>query len=308
MKERCLPNVAESGTIGLSRLASTFHDLQHRSEEVATSLVDGGRSEAWAHEKPSAHAISPRIACSSCTILVQAKGVFRMRTARRSGYRGRWLRAIVIYSFVLLACWQAPRLEGGIQGNGRDQPQTRASIIVERGQLSVDLRQADLRTVLAQIGEQAGITIVMDAKEHRTITAEFTNVEMEAGIRRLLRGTSLSHTILYTREPAGAVAIKEVRVLGGGRGGEPLQPAVAKVDGNTNADNIVSHTALPLTQTPEDSPHPAEAERNDAAASFQEVFELAGRRAPQPASPAAEGEENAMARALQNVLQQQLQR
>ncbi len=228
-----------------------------------------------------------------------------MRAARRSGYRGRWLWGIVIYCFVLLACWQAPRLEGGIKGNERDYPQTRASITVERGQLSVHLRQADLQAVLAQIGEQAGITIVMDPKDHRTITAELTNVELEDGIRRLLRGASLSHTILYTREAGGAVAIKEVRVLGEESGGEPLEPAVAKANGNTKGDNVVSHTAPPLTQTPEDSPPPAGAEQNDAAASLQEVFELARRRAPQEASPAAEGKEDDVVGAFRNLLQQQ---
>ena len=210
-----------------------------------------------------------------------------------------------MYSFVLLACWPAPRLEGGTQESWRDHPQTRTRITVERGQLSVHLREADLQAVLAQIGEQAGITIVMDPKDHRTITAEFTNVELEAGIRRLLRGASLSHTILYTREPAGAVAIKEVRVFGEESGSEPRQPAIAKADGNTNGDNPISHGAPPLRQTPEDSPPPAGAERNDAAASFQEAFELARRRAPQAPSPAAEGEENEVVRAFRNVLQQQ---
>jgi hypothetical protein len=227
-----------------------------------------------------------------------------MKAARRSGYRGRWLWGIVMCSFALLACWPAPRLEGGTQESGRDHLQTRARIIVERGQLSVHLRQADLQAVLAQIGEQAGITIIMNPKDHRMISAEFTNVELEAGIRRLLRGASLSHTILYTREPAGTVAVKEVRVLGEESGGKPLQLAVSEAGGNTNGDKAVSHAAPPLMQTQEDSP-PAGAEGTDVAARFREAFELARREAPQAASPAADGKENDVVRAFQNLLQQQ---
>lgn len=226
-----------------------------------------------------------------------------MSAARRSGYRGRWLRELVIYSLALLACWAAPRLEGGTQGSGRDHPQTRVRITVERGRLSVDLRQADLQAVLAQIGEQAGITIVMNPKDRRTISAEFTNVELEAGIRRLLRGASLSHTIHYIREPAGVVVIKEVRVLREENGGEPLQLAVSEADGNTNGDNVVSHAVPPLMQTAEDSP-PAGAEGTDAAARFREAFELARQRAPQAAFPAAEGKESDVGSAFRNLLQQ----
>jgi hypothetical protein len=228
-----------------------------------------------------------------------------MRAARRRGYRGRWLWGIVIWSFALLACWPAARLEGETQESRRDNPQARARITVERGRLSVDLRQADLQAVLAQIGEQAGITIVMDPKGRRTISTEFTNVELEAGIRRLLRGASLSHTILYTREPAGTVVIKEVRVFGEGSGSEPLQPAVAKAEENTNGEDVISHAAPPLTQTPEDSPLPAGAEGSDAAASFLEAFELARRGEPQAASPATEGKESEVIGAFQNLLQQQ---
>jgi hypothetical protein len=226
-----------------------------------------------------------------------------MRVARRSGYRGRWFWGIVIYSFALLACWPAPRLEGGTQGGGRDHPQTRAGITVEKGRLSVDLRQADLQAVLTQIGEQAGITIVMDPKVHRTISAEFTKVELEAGIRRLLRGASLSHTILYTRELAGTVAIREVRVLGEESGGKPLQLAVSASGGNTNRDTAVSHAAPPLMQTQEDSP-PAGAEGTDVAARFREAFELARWRDPQAASPAAEEKEHDVVRAFRNLPQQ----
>jgi hypothetical protein len=228
-----------------------------------------------------------------------------MRATRQRGYRGMCLWGILLWCCALLTCWPAPSLEGGTQGGSRDDPQPQARIAVESGRLSVDLRQADLQTVLAQIGEQAGITIVMNPKSRRTISAEFTNVELEAGIRRLLRGASLSHTILYTRGPAGAVAVKEVRVFGEESGSEPRQPAVAKADGRANAENTVPHTAPRLTQTPEDSLPPPGAERNDVTASFQQAFELARRRAPQPASPAAEGEENEAVRAFRNLLQQQ---
>jgi hypothetical protein len=169
--------------------------------------------------------------------------------------------------------------------------------------LSVHLRQADLQAVIVQIGEQAGITIMMNPKDHRTISAGFTDVELEAGIRRLVRGASRSHTILYTREAAGTVAIKEVRVLGEESGGKPPQLAVSEAGGHTNGDNAVSHAALPLIQTQENSP-PAGAEGTDVAARFRQAFELARRRVPQAASPATEEKENDVVRAFQDLLQQ----
>jgi hypothetical protein len=255
--------------------------------------------------KASKYTIRHSYACGCCIILPQARGVSRMRAARRRRYCGKWLWGIAVYSAALLACWPVPILAGEAQGSRQDNAQTRARITVERGELSVDLRQADLQAVMAQIAEQAGITIIMDPKGRRTISTEFTNVELEAGIRRLLRGTSLSHTILYTREPAGTVAIKEVRVFGEGSGSEPLQPAVAKAEENTSGDDVISHAAPPLTQTPEDSPLAAGAEGSNAAASFLEAFELARRRAPQAASPTPEGKESEVIGAFRNLLQQQ---
>jgi len=227
-----------------------------------------------------------------------------MWAIRRHQYRGRWLWGIVIYCATLLACWPVPILEGGTQGSRRDDSQTRARITVEGGKLSVDLRRADLQAVMAQISEQAGITIVMDPKGRRTINAEFTGVELEAGIRRLLRGAALSHTILYTREPTGTVVIKEIRAFGEENGSEPLQPAVAKADGITHGDNVVSRVEPDLLHTPEHSPPPAGAEGSNVAASFQEAFELARRRAPQATSPTVEGEESEVVRAFRNLLHQ----
>jgi hypothetical protein len=226
-----------------------------------------------------------------------------MSAARRRRYRGKWLWASVVWSLVLLASWPSSGLEGGTRGNQHATSPTQARISVETGRLSVDLRQADLQTILTQIGEQAGISIVMDPKGRKTVSAEFTDVELEVGIRRLLRGASLSHTILYTQDPAGTLAIKEVRVFWDESGSKPRQPISASAAGNANGDDIVSHAAPPLTQTSADPPSRA-AEGGDAAASFKEALELAQRKAPQVTSPAAAGRESEVLRSFRNLLQQ----
>jgi hypothetical protein len=227
-----------------------------------------------------------------------------MRATCPSGSRRWWFWGIVIYAFGLLACWPVLKLEGGTQGGGRDHPLAGARITADKGRLSVELTQADLQAVLSQIGEQAGITIIMDPADHRKITAEFANVALDDGIRRLLRGASCSHTILYTRDAAGAIAIKEIRVFGEERGSEPGRPAIAEAGGDASADNALLHGWPSLRPTPNDFPHPPETVGNPVAAGFQEAFELARRSAAQPASHAEEGRENDMVHAFRKALQQ----
>jgi type II secretory pathway component GspD/PulD (secretin) len=95
------------------------------------------------------------------------------------------------------------------------------SLAVHAGQLSVDVREAPVDEVLALIGEQAGLRVHVDAAATRTVTAQFTDMALDQGLRRLLRAASLSHTLLYTRGPAGTVHLQEVRVFGEARGEAP---------------------------------------------------------------------------------------
>lgn len=79
------------------------------------------------------------------------------------------------------------------------------------GRLSVDIQEADIRDVLTQIGEQAGIAVQYNARAEKRISARLMDVELEKGLQRLLRLASLGYAILYVQRPGGDVAIREVR-------------------------------------------------------------------------------------------------
>jgi hypothetical protein len=100
--------------------------------------------------------------------------------------------------------------------------------VVQEGQLSVDVQAADLGEILAQIGQQAGIRISAGPSAGKRVSAQFADVELEEGLRRLLRLASLSHVFLYGPGPAGTVAITEVRVLGEGTAESTRPASVAK--------------------------------------------------------------------------------
>src|SRR5262245_58908719 len=91
----------------------------------------------------------------------------------------------------------------------------RLRVTVHDGQLSVDVHQADMSAVLAQIGAQAGVRIVWAQPTTRTVSAQFAGVELEAGLRHLLRLAALSYLMQYGPGPTGAPVVHEVRVYGG---------------------------------------------------------------------------------------------
>ena len=94
-------------------------------------------------------------------------------------------------------------------------------ITVHDGQLSVDVHQAEIGAVLAQIGAQAGVRIVLAPPAARQVSAQFSGVELDAGLRHLLRLAALSYLIRYGPGPTGAPVVQEVRVYGGeARAGE----------------------------------------------------------------------------------------
>ena len=62
----------------------------------------------------------------------------------------------------------------------------------------------------------------------KRVSARFAGVELEEGLRRLLRLASLSHIFLYANGPGGTVTISEVRVLGEGQDTTPRPATVAR--------------------------------------------------------------------------------
>ncbi len=80
--------------------------------------------------------------------------------------------------------------------------ETGIPVVVHDGQLSVDLREAQVREVLAAIGQQAGLRVHVDAAAHGTVSAQFKNIALDQGLRRLLRAASLSYTLSVCSGPS----------------------------------------------------------------------------------------------------------
>ena len=108
-------------------------------------------------------------------------------------------------------------LVGLLAGLGAGAPAPagmRLRVDAQHGQLSVDVHQADIGAVLAQIGAQAGVRIVLAPPAARAVSAQFSGVELDAGLRHLLQLAALSYLIRYSPGPTGAPVVHEVRVYG----------------------------------------------------------------------------------------------
>lgn len=205
---------------------------------------------------------------------------------------------------LLLLCWPVLGLESRTQEMQQDSSERRARVTVDRGQLSVDLNQADIRTVLAQIAGQAGVTVYIGRIEGRTISTQFTGVELTQGLQRLLRLAALNYMILYTRGPTGAVVMQEVRVFGEDQGGTAAAPLIAQRDVKDTAAVEATETdaaqrfAAALAQA---APSPSVAvEENEAARRFREALQRAGEQtSPQEESEAARRFREALEQAQQ---------
>jgi hypothetical protein len=107
----------------------------------------------------------------------------------------------------------------------------RLQVAVHQRRLSVDLWEADLGEVLAQIHQQAGISVnVSPGPEHR-VSVQFTDVALDQGLRRLLQLASRSYAMRYAPGPTGEVALREVQVFAAAPAGgqNPAGTAEAQV-------------------------------------------------------------------------------
>lgn len=147
--------------------------------------------------------------------------------------QGQWMITVAVTLLIPLLCgtggWSQEKVQRDAQP--RTANLTSMDVTVQQGRLSVDLQQADIREVLTQIGEQAGIAVRYHARSEKRISARLMDVELEKGLQRLLRLASLDYAILYVQRPGGDVAIREVRVFdleGGESLPQPSLPAVAE--------------------------------------------------------------------------------
>jgi hypothetical protein len=117
--------------------------------------------------------------------------------------------------------------EPSTSGIERDGSEGWAKVTVVQGRLSVDLRDADITMVLSRIGEQAGFSVITDPIARKTVSVQFTDVELMQGLRRLLRLASLSYAVVNATRTASGVGLKELWVFAEGEGDPRRLPQVA---------------------------------------------------------------------------------
>src|SRR5262249_42963563 len=160
---------------------------------------------------------------------ILGRNALMMSWDRQVGYSARWRWEVMASLFVFCMCWPAhgyAATKSQTQHTWQVASEAGARVTVVQGRLSVDLRDADIQTVLAQIAKQAGITLLTGPLERQTVSVQFTDVPLEQGVRRLLRLVSLNHVMLSAPDPAGRVALKELRVFATGDTRSPFVVAV----------------------------------------------------------------------------------
>jgi hypothetical protein len=180
--------------------------------------------------------------------------------------RRREMIAVMAGLLLALISW-APDVSRGEEAR-------RLAITAQEGRLSVDLKDAEMPDIFAQIGKEAGITIVFEAASRKRVSIQFRDMEFDQGLRRLLGLAALDYVIVYAQEPGGAVGIREVRILNTAPG---------------SAEHAAPRVEWPAAPVQSVSAPPAISGDNEGTRRFREALERAGRRVDGPAAPAQPG-------------------
>jgi len=166
-----------------------------------------------------------------------------------------------------------------------DGAQALASITVADGRLSVNLRQAELQEVLSRIGKEAGFSLKMASTARETISAQFTDMALTQGLRRLLRLASLSYAMIYEAKDNPGADLKELWVFSTGNEGAPDFPIVARRDEGAVTDPDRFQQESSTVGNP--SPGLLRGQRPEAVAPPREnpFREFMSGQQPEPAAP-----------------------
>ncbi len=85
-------------------------------------------------------------------------------------------------------------------------------IYYDGGMLSLSAESIDLKEVLAAVADQAGISVTSPKNLEKLVTAKFSNVPLDQGLHRILKG--LSYALMYAPagERSGAESVSGVYV------------------------------------------------------------------------------------------------
>jgi hypothetical protein len=157
----------------------------------------------------------------------------------------------------------------------------RLQVAVHQGRLSVNLWEADLGEVLAQIHQQAGISIRMRPSPKHTVSVQFTDLALDQGLRRVLQVASRSYAMRYAPGPIGEVTLQEVQVFAEAPA-EDQSPAGAAHAGEEPEAEVGQRFVDTLLQRQAAAPAVAREDESDAAFRFRDALERNAKPAPWP--------------------------
>src|SRR5882724_7261236 len=155
----------------------------------------------------------------------------------------------------------------------------RRQVAVHQGRLSVDLWEASLGEVLAQIHQQAGISIRVSPGPEHTVSVQFTDVALDQGLRRVLQLASRSSAMRYAPGPTGEVTLQEVQVFAEAPAGDQ-SPAEAAHVGEEPGTAVGQRFVDTLLQRQAAAPAVARDDESDAASRFRDALERHSAPAP----------------------------
>jgi hypothetical protein len=119
-----------------------------------------------------------------------------------------WRRVVPLVAAVCALCCVAPASRAG--------GESRLRVDYEAGRLSVEAREVSLVTLLREIGEKVGFTVVEAAPSSAIVTLSIKDASLDDVLRQLLRAEN--HTVLYRAASVGmpepGVFIDTVVLLG----------------------------------------------------------------------------------------------
>jgi len=174
----------------------------------------------------------------------------------------------------------------------------RLQVAVHQGRLSVDLWEADLGEVLAQIHQQAGFSIRVSPGPEHTVSVQFTAVALDQGLRRVLQLASRSYAMRYAPGPTGEVTLQEVQVFAEVPAGGQ-RPAGAAHAGEKPVAEVGQRFVDTLRQRQAAAPAVAHEDESDAASRFRDALE----RNSAPAPEGTDAPESDAARRFRDVLE-----
>jgi type II secretory pathway component GspD/PulD (secretin) len=162
----------------------------------------------------------------------------------------------------------------------------------------VNLWEADLREVLVQIQQQAGIAIRVSSSPEHTVSVQFTDVALDQGLRRLLQLASRSYAMRYGPGPTGEVALQEVQVFEQAPAGDQSPAGAAHVEEKPRAE-VGQRFVDAVLQAQAAAPVVAREDESDAASRIREAFE----RRSAPALGQTDAPESEAARRFRDALE-----